>query len=193
MSSDITVRLPSLEDLEVYALAQWEVLSSSICFHCLYTCGCFWRKLCLALISLFYFVFATTNCSCYWLHPLLIFYIVKLVFFAPTYKLGSSWKAIKYKLFYDESFPARPFESKVIPYCIKIISCSRIYAYFCVYLNMLYLMFGIVMRVCIITGRRKLHDWLKVVFNSWYASYESWSACTSYDVLNWNIFYMYKL
>lgn len=119
MPSDITVRLPSLEDLEVYALAQWEVLSSSICFHCLFTCTCFLGNLCLQLLIVHF-----TD------YTLVIFYFVKSVFFAPTYKLGSSWKAIKYKPFYDESFPARPFKSKVTLSCINIIYCSRIYAYF---------------------------------------------------------------
>lgn len=92
-----------------------------------------------------YITIATTYCLVSWLMllSLLTCYCVKLVFLAPTYKLGASWKAIKYQLFYDENFPARPFESKVLLSCISIISLNDIYASLsCVYMSLLYLMSG---------------------------------------------------
>ena len=140
MPSNITVRLPSVEDLDVYAIGQWEVWSSTICCCCLFylcmylkifsdsylPCYSVWVK----LISLFEF----TCCSVSWLKldSFVTCYCVKLVFLAPTYKLklGSSWKAIKYQLFYDESFPERPFESKVFSRII-LISCSHLHSPVC--------------------------------------------------------------
>lgn len=107
---------------------------SVVCFICaciwkfsltlIFSCYSVWMK----LISLFEF----TCCSVSWLKldSLVTCYCVKLVFLAPTYKLGSSWKAIKYQLFYDESFPERPFESKVFSRII-LISCSHLQSPVC--------------------------------------------------------------
>ena len=168
MPSNITVRLPSMEDLDVFAIGQWEVWSSTICFCCLFylcmylkifsdsylPCYSVWVK----LISLFEF----TRCSVSWLKldSFVTCYCVKLVFLAPTYKLklGSSWKAIKYQLFYDESFPERPFESKVFSRII-LFSCSH-FTCPCLLCSMglLCLISGIVLCMCICTGIKKLHD-----------------------------------
>lgn len=125
MPSNITVRLPSLDDLEAYALGQWEVWTSSICFCSLcasvlkdsgdifllnlvldvlwsLTASCNWS---LYAISWYFGLLLSLTCKC-----------VSPVFLAATYKLHSNWKTHEFQLFFDESFPAWSSDSKVLPY-----------------------------------------------------------------------------
>lgn len=139
MPTNITVRLPSSEDLDAYAAQQWEVCNFLIylciffllitsfvhlCINILFHCSLCKSVRCWPLVMCSFSIllaalFLTCNC---W----------KSVFLAAPYKFQWSWNNKKHQLLYDESFPARPIESKVlftlisfiIVFCWKFISIT---------------------------------------------------------------------
>jgi len=107
MPTNATGRLPSFEDLEAYAVEQWEVLSPP-----LYSSN----------ITCFFFSVHSKSCVLDYLlyicKLVMIFFVVSYrdtpAFLIATYKLCTSGQTDKFQPFNDAGFPARPFEFKVL-------------------------------------------------------------------------------
>lgn len=156
------LRLPSMEELDAYAVQQWEV----------------WFNLHLnSIISggdlgiVIYSPIIMSNELAYLLLVLLLQWAVNIlaavftnyfgntVFFAASHMFQWCWKGNKHQLFHDESFPTWPFESEVLFLLLwfKTFSTSLI-KYFNIWLIL----------ACLLAETTKnFQDWLRVAFNSW--------------------------